>query len=34
MTEKSVVEILNSSILSQEITLKGWVRTFRSNTEN
>ena len=31
MTEKSVVEILNSAIISQEIVLKGWVRTFRSN---
>ncbi|MDP4989261.1 MAG: OB-fold nucleic acid binding domain-containing protein, partial [Polaribacter sp.] len=31
MTEKSIVEILNSAIISQEIVLKGWVRTFRSN---
>ena len=31
MTEKSVVEILNSNLILQEIILKGWVRTFRSN---
>jgi asparaginyl-tRNA synthetase len=31
MTEKSVVEILNSNLILQEIVLKGWVRTFRSN---
>lgn len=31
MIDKSVLEILNSSSISQEIILKGWVRTFRSN---
>ena len=31
MTEKNVANILNSNLLLQEISLKGWVRTFRSN---
>ena len=31
MAEKNVAEILNSNPLLQEIQLKGWVRTFRSN---
>lgn len=31
MTELRVVDILNSKNLLQEVLLKGWVRTFRSN---
>ena len=31
MTEKNVAEILKSDSVLQEVHLKGWVRTFRSN---
>ena len=31
MKTSSVDELLKSDITLQEITLKGWVRTFRSN---
>ena len=31
MIEKNVAEILSSDALLQEVNLKGWVRTFRSN---
>jgi asparaginyl-tRNA synthetase len=31
MTEKNVAEILKSDLVLQEVQLKGWVRTFRSN---
>ncbi len=31
MTKSSVLELLQSDKFSQEITIKGWVRTFRSN---
>ena len=31
MTRSSVLELLQSDKFSQEITVKGWVRTFRSN---
>ncbi|MCL4137235.1 UNVERIFIED_CONTAM: hypothetical protein GTU68_062678 [Idotea baltica] len=31
MTEKNVAEILKSDSILQEVHLKGWVRTFRSN---
>ena len=31
MAEKNVAEILKSNTILQEIHLKGWVRTFRSN---
>lgn len=31
MVNKSVLEILESHVLLQEVSLKGWVRTFRSN---
>jgi asparaginyl-tRNA synthetase len=31
MTRSNVAELLNSTNFSQEVTLKGWVRTFRAN---
>jgi len=31
MKTSSVAELLQSDITLQEVTLKGWVRTFRSN---
>jgi len=31
MKTSSVAELLQSNITLQEVTLKGWVRTFRSN---
>ena len=31
MTRSSVLELLQSDKILQEVELKGWVRTFRSN---
>ena len=31
MTEKNVAEILKTDTVLQEVHVKGWVRTFRSN---
>ena len=31
MTRSTVAELLNSTNFSQEVTIKGWVRTFRAN---